>query len=153
MKISRLQIRNFRAFRDADIDISDYTCFVGPNGAGKSTILNALNVLFRDQRDPSNVSTLEKEDFHLKRTGRPIEISATFVDLSEEAKEELSAYVRQDKLIVKAKAEWDPETEQAEVVQYGVREVIEDFARYFKADDAGAYADDLKSIYQDLRSE
>lgn len=153
VRISRLEIRNFRAFEYVDIAIDEYTCFVGPNGAGKSTILNALNVLFRDQRDPTNVNRLEEEDFHLKRTERPIEIKATLVDLSDDARDELSAYIRQDKLIIKAKAEWNPDTEEAEVEQFGVREVIKDFAPYFEAEDSGAYAKDLKAIYKDIQAQ
>lgn len=153
MRISEIRIQNYRAFRDETISFDDYTCFVGPNGAGKSTILNALNVVFRDQSDPSDVNNLVEEDFHLKRTSKPIEITVTFTGLCNEAKEELSAYVRQDKLMIKAKAEWDPSAQLAEVMQYGVRDVIQDFAPYFKADDDGASAEKLKNIYKDIRSE
>jgi predicted ATP-dependent endonuclease of OLD family len=151
MKISQLRIQNFRSFEDETIDFSDNSCFVGPNGSGKSTVLNALNILFRNTQAASNVVTLDEEDFHLRNIKQPIIITATFSDLSEKAKEDLKAYVRQNKLILSARAEWDKETQSAEVQQFGSREVIKDFAKYFRAEKEGAKANELKSIFLEIR--
>ena len=151
MKISQLRIQNFRSFEDETINFNDYCCFVGPNGSGKSTVLNALNILFRNTQAASNVVTLNEEDFHLRITEEPITITATFTDLSDKAKDDLKAYVRQDKLILSAKAVWNQETRTAEVQQFGSREVIKDFAKYFNADKGGAKATELKKIFREIR--
>lgn len=151
MKISQLRIQNFRSFEDETIDFSDYSCFVGPNGAGKSTVLNALNILFRNTNAASNVVTLDEEDFHLRNVKQSITVTATFTDLSEKAKEDLKAYVRQNKLILSAKAEWNKETQTAEVRQFGSREVIKDFAKYFRAEKEGAKANELKNVFREIR--
>ena len=43
MRISRLELRNFRTFRHAVFeDIPDTVLLVGPNGRGKSSILEAV---------------------------------------------------------------------------------------------------------------
>ncbi|WAC07860.1 MAG: AAA family ATPase [Thermodesulfobacteriota bacterium] len=151
MKLSQLRIQNFRSFEDETIDFGDYSCFVGPNGSGKSTVLNALNILFRNTQAASNVVTLVEEDFHLKKVEQPITITATFTDLSEKAKEDLKAYVRQNKLILSARAEWNKETQTAEVQQFGSREIIKDFAKYFRAEKEGTKVSDLKNIFQEIR--
>jgi len=119
MKLFSLQIINFRSFESETIHLTDYNCFVGPNGSGKSTILTALNILFRNLGGSANIASLSEEDFHLKNTNAPVIITATFTDLSPDAKEELKAYVRQNQLTVKAKAVWNPETKTAEMKQYG----------------------------------
>lgn len=49
MKIKRLSIKNFRAYKDeATIDFDDLTAIVGPNDIGKSTILEALEIFFNE---------------------------------------------------------------------------------------------------------
>lgn len=151
MRLSKLRIQNFRSFGDETINFDNYTCFVGPNGSGKSTILNALNILFRNNQSASNPTSLSEEDFHSKNTKKPVVITATFTDLSDQAKEDLKAYFRQEQLIFSAKADWNPDTQAAEVKQYGSRMVMKDFAPYFKADSDGAMAAELKKIFKSIR--
>lgn len=151
MRLRSLRIRNFRSCRDVSVDLDDYTCLVGANGAGKSTVLAALNVLFRQTSSPTPVSSLLEEDFHLRDTSRPIEITATFADLSPDAQTDFKEYFRQGVLIVSAKAEWSPDAKTAIVRQLGVRSVMRAFAHWFKRSDEGARADELKDIYRALR--
>jgi len=153
MRLSFLNIKNFRSFQDETIDLDSYNCFVGPNGAGKSTVLTALNILFRYDEGPSNVTALSKEDFHLENTDEPVEITAIFTDLSDNAKHDLQNYVRQDQLVISAIASWDVDQQSAPVIQKGQRLVMEDFSKYFEADSEGAYAKELKDIYRGLREE
>jgi len=96
MRLARLRISNYRCYNDQEINLGRYSCFVGSNGSGKSTILMALNVFFRKTSAPSDVINLQEEDFHLKNTAKPIEITCIFNDLSDEAKSDLKAYVRQN---------------------------------------------------------
>lgn len=153
MKISSIRIENFRSFKDETIFLDDYNCLIGPNGSGKSTILNALNVFFRQNKDcKTDMSNLGEEDFHHKNTKEPIRITVTFTGLTDAAKSDLADYVRQDKLIVSAVAEYDFARGYAEVKQYGNRLGIDEFREYFKADGDKAKADELKRIYGVIKS-
>lgn len=57
MRIKRLVINNFRAFRYAEIDFDDFNCIIGKNDTGKSTILAALEWFFDQKRE------LSEDDF------------------------------------------------------------------------------------------
>ena len=152
MKMASVRIENFRSFADTTMSLSDYTCLVGPNGAGKSTVLTALNVFFRESENVStDVNRLDIEDFHLKRTENPIRITVTFTDLSEEATEDFSDYVRQGQLVVSAEAIFDEATGNAEVKQYGQRLGMLAFAPYFAALGDNKKVAELKEIYNRLR--
>ena len=152
MKLESIRIQNFRIFKDETIYFDDYNCFVGPNGAGKSTVMNALNIFFRQYKDSkTDLSKLSADDFHHKDTSRPIFITVTFSDLPKEAKESLSDYVRQDKLVVTAKAEYDEGTERAEVKQFGNRLGMTEFKVWFEAEKSKKPAKELQSIFFSLR--
>ena len=148
MKIEKIRIVNFRSYLDQEITLGEYCCLVGSNGAGKSNVFNALNVFFRQYRDSkTDLSKLTEADFHHKNTSEPIEITVTFSELSEEAKESMSDYVRHDRLIVTAKAEYDESTGKAEVKQFGNRLVIEEFRAWFEAEKNKSSVANLKEIY------
>lgn len=152
MKIESLRIENFRAFKDETIDFDDYTSFVGPNGVGKSTVFHALNLFFRQSKDSqTDLLKLSANDFHHSNTSQPIKITVTFSSLSDQAKEHLADYVRQDKLIVTAIANYDSITEKADVKQYGNRLGMEEFRKFFEADKNGAKAPELKEIFKSFR--
>ncbi len=151
MRLAKLRIKNFRCFKEQEVLLDAYSCLVGANGSGKSTILMALNVFFRNTSAPSDVINLQDEDFHMKVTSEPIEITCVFVDLNEDAKNDLKAYVRQNELSVTAKATWDAATSRAEVKQVGIRKVIRAFAPYFEAVERKAKAGELKEVYSSIR--
>lgn len=151
MRLAKLRIRNFRCFKEEEIAFDAYSCLVGANGSGKSTILMALNVFFRNTSAPSDVINLQDEDFHLKDTSKPVEITCVFDDLSDEAKHDLKAYVRHDELAVTAKAVWDSATSKAEVKQVGIRKVMLDFVPYFEAVENKAKVAELKEMFKGLR--
>src|SRR4051812_25423282 len=128
MKLEKVRIENFRSFKDETVHFDGYTCLVGCNGAGKSSILTALNVFFRNAASTAtNVLVLGKEDFHHCDVSAPARITLTFKELSPEAANDLKAYYRHERLTVSAKAEWNESTETADVRQYGVRLVMEQF--------------------------
>lgn len=154
MKIESVRIENFRSFKDETINLDDYNCFVGANGAGKSTVLYALNVFFRQFKDSqTDLTKLSEEDFHHKNTDAPVRITVTFNDLSDKAKEDLSHYVRQEKLIVIAVANFNKSTGAAEVEQHGIRMAFEEFKVFFEKEKEQAKADELKAIYANLKKE
>lgn len=115
MKITSVQIRNFRGYEDATIHFDDHTCLVGPNGAGKSTVLSALNIFFQETSNSTDVATLTEEDFHSGNTTAPVEITVIFGDLSAAAIDALSHYVRHGTLAITARADFDPQTKRAPV--------------------------------------
>jgi hypothetical protein len=153
VKIQTIRLQNFRSYKDQTINLGDYNCFVGANGAGKSAVLTALNVFFRNPDVPTNTTVLQREDFHLKDTTKPIEITVTFSDLSAEAMEDFKEYVRHGQLVVTVRATWDEQRQCAEVKQYGSRLVMKQFAPFFKADSEGAKAPELRTMYESLRKE
>jgi putative ATP-dependent endonuclease of OLD family len=152
MKIETLKIENFRAFKDETIDFDNYTSFVGPNGVGKSTVFHALNLFFRQSKDSqTDLLKLSENDFHHSNTADPIKITVTFSSLSDQAKEDLADYVRQEKLIVTAIAIYDSNSEKADVKQFGNRLGMEEFRKFFEADKNGAKAAELKEIFKGFR--
>ncbi len=151
MKIKSISIKNFRIFDEVTVLFDDYTALVGENGAGKSTVLAALNVFFRESQDSAvDLTSLSEQDFHNKDTTKDIEITVTFYDLNEEAKQDFKSYVRQNQLTITAAASWNQTTSKAEVKQYGERLVMSDFKEYFEAEKSGKLVPDLKSIYEKL---
>ncbi len=62
MKISRVQIRNFRNFLKLDVDLSDSVLILGENQVGKSNFLHALRILF-DPSLPDSKRYLKETDF------------------------------------------------------------------------------------------
>lgn len=154
MRIESVHIKNFRSCADVTINLNNYTCLVGPNGVGKSTVLSALNIFFQERENvATSTSLLTSEDFYKGNVADPIEIVVTFTELSEEAKQELSHYVRQNKLVVMARAVFDPQTGSATVQQFGIRDIFKKFAPFFELNKQGGSADELKSLYANYQSE
>jgi predicted ATP-dependent endonuclease of OLD family len=51
MRIARLQLRNFRAFRELDMTFEPATLLVGANDAGKTTIIEAISTVLATGHD------------------------------------------------------------------------------------------------------
>jgi putative ATP-dependent endonuclease of the OLD family len=152
MRISAIKIENFRAFKNETVEFADYTSLIGPNGAGKSTVLTALRVFFRDTADTvTDLQSLTEEDFNNKNTREDVVITVVFEDLSEEAKTDLQHYYRHGKLVVSAVAHWNPETNRAEVLQYGERLGMQEFVEFFEAEKDRKSASDLVAVYARIR--
>jgi putative ATP-dependent endonuclease of OLD family len=62
MRISRIEIRNFRNFAHLDIELSSNTVIVGENKIGKSNLLHALRLVL-DPSLPDSARQLRDEDF------------------------------------------------------------------------------------------
>ena len=152
MKIESVRIKNLRSFTEVTVPFNDYTCLVGPNGSGKSTILCALNVFFREiEHASTDLSQLDPEDFHLKNTAEPIEITVTFKNLNTDAQQDFSGYYRQGKLIISAVATFNDATGKAEVKQYGQRLAMPDFKEFFRAVGDGKKVAELKALYAEVQ--
>lgn len=51
IKISSIQIKNFRSIRNVLIKATEFNILVGTNDVGKSNVLKALNLFFNGQTD------------------------------------------------------------------------------------------------------
>ena len=153
MKIRSVRIRNFRSFDDETIHFDAHTRLLGPNGAGKSSVLAALNVFYQEHSSATDVTSLSAEDFHNGNTKEPVEITVTFCDLSERAKEELSHYVRHDELIAMVEARFDPATERAPVERYGERMIFKKFAPFFEDDKNKVKVDPLRERFKEITAD
>src|SRR5712692_2196604 len=62
MRLSRIQIQNFRNFRRLDVDLSTHAVIVGENKVGKSNLIYALRLVLDPSLADSN-RYLRDEDF------------------------------------------------------------------------------------------
>jgi len=81
MKISKIQIKNFKSLKDVALnDLGNMVVLIGKNSSGKSNILEALYMFFNDFNliEPSPVGSVTVFDNYLwynVETKRPIEIT------------------------------------------------------------------------------
>ena len=66
MKLSRLQIRNFRGIRRATLIFPDHVVLIGDNNSGKSTVLEAIDLVLGPDR-LSRRSPIDEHDFYIGR--------------------------------------------------------------------------------------
>lgn len=89
MKLTRIQIENFRNFRKIDVAVDGNIVIVGENSVGKSNLLYALRLIF-DPNLPDSARQLGRADFW-DGLGEPLEdekivISAEVRDFEEDLK-------------------------------------------------------------------
>ena len=64
MRITSIDIQNFRSIRQLSVDLGETTVFVGPNNAGKTAILDALRLAMSPRRG-SRSRRFNEYDVHL----------------------------------------------------------------------------------------
>jgi len=62
MRVSRIQIHNFRNFHRLDLPLSGHAVIVGENKIGKSNLMHALRLIL-DASLPDSARQLRDEDF------------------------------------------------------------------------------------------
>ena len=84
MRISRIQIQNFRNFAKLDVSLGTHAVIVGENKVGKSNLLHALRLIL-DPSLPDSARRLREEDFWdgLKRPLGKDDRITIFVDLAD----------------------------------------------------------------------
>lgn len=95
MFLKSLHVKNLRSIHDCQIDIDSLTALVGANGTGKSSFLKALDIFY----STSSIK-IDQDDFYDRNITVPIEITAEFHELSDEAKEKFEAYIEDNHLKV-----------------------------------------------------
>ena len=66
MKLSRLQVRNFRGIKKATLLFPDHVVLIGDNNTGKSTVLEAIDLVLGPAR-LSRRSPIDEHDFYIGR--------------------------------------------------------------------------------------
>lgn len=99
MRLTRLDVTNYRALRDVSIPLSRFGCLIGENNSGKSSFLSALSLFFSGTKLASN---------YFFDDSKPIRIAVTLEDIGDsdlallatEHRERVSTIVRDGRLVV-----------------------------------------------------
>ena len=87
MRITRIEIENFRSIRQLVVDLGDTTVFMGPNNAGKTAILDALRIALT-RRWGQRGTGFSEYDVHLAGdTADPKTSSGVCIELRSEENE------------------------------------------------------------------
>lgn len=99
MRISRVEISNYRCIKTLDLSVEPYSVFVGANGSGKSSVLYALDWFFSggplassDVHSTSVTIPNEVSDEHGNDNTDTVEVTVTFRDLTEQDRVRLERY-------------------------------------------------------------
>ncbi|HBW7819949.1 TPA: ATP-dependent endonuclease [Klebsiella aerogenes] len=107
MKLTRIDIQNFRGITSASINLENFTTLIGSNNIGKSTILKAIKILV-DTTNPTS------DDWPF-RTASDDEMIITghFSDIqeAERYKPAISNLIHDDKLSIRVRTKWDHDNE------------------------------------------
>lgn len=87
MLVRSVGIKNFRSCKDVEVDMDQLTAIVGANGSGKSAVLHALELFYA----PS--PHFEPGDFYAHDTTLDIEITVSFIELSDDERQRFRAYL------------------------------------------------------------
>lgn len=79
MKLTRLDLKNFRGYQEATISFENFSTIVGINDSGKSTIFEALDIFF-------NNTKFDGFDRNIKHPDQNVELIAHFSELPETIK-------------------------------------------------------------------
>jgi len=94
MRIKTLEVVNYRALRDASIDLAPATVLIGENNCGKSAFLRALDLFF------SGSPKVKPKDFSDDNVGENIDITVHFSELTPHEASEFSSNLIDGELIV-----------------------------------------------------
>lgn len=92
MKISHIHIKNYRTFRDFEIDFGDYNVLIGQNNVGKSNLLHAIDAFYTNRATIDDLMKNSSGDF----ISNVFSIAITYDDLTPNEKQELKSYLLDD---------------------------------------------------------
>ncbi len=99
MRISRLEIANFRGTKNATLHFENHTLFIGTNNVGKSTICEALDLVLGPDR-LSKFPPIEEYDFYNakyleddQKTQVSIRLEVVLTGLSDEVKKKAASHI------------------------------------------------------------
>jgi len=116
MKLSKLEIWNFRSIEHVEIDIGELTSIIGENNSGKSSILKAIELFYLESVRPVN-----EEYFFFKDQTKPIEIALTFDRLTDDEKKQkyIKHWICNDAVRIKKVVKFNAETNKYSMQLYG----------------------------------
>ena len=85
MRLTTVEIRNFRCIRDLTVDLDETTVLIGENNSGKTAFLDAIRICLERLRGRGR-GPFDEYDYHLPddestpTNAAPIEIVLSFVD-------------------------------------------------------------------------
>lgn len=91
MKLKKFKIKNFRGYKEKEVEISDFTTLVGQNDVGKSTIFEAMDIFFEN-------SKMQKDDRRIN-SSEDVELIGYFDDLPSSVKLESVSTRLQDEFL------------------------------------------------------
>lgn len=94
MRISKIEVRNYRAIAHGEMLISPVTAILGENNSGKSSFLAAIKLFF------AAAPKIEIDDFHRQNVTEPIEVTLSFSDLTPQEEAEFGSKVANGTLVV-----------------------------------------------------
>lgn len=110
MKISHIQIDNFRAISHLDEKIGPYTTFIGYNGGGKSSILHALRWFFEGFPLGRNDVFSENPGADALEDLPTVKVSVTFNDITEHDRSNFGIYALGEEMTLSREGRVDGES-------------------------------------------
>lgn len=126
MRVTRIEIRNFRSIKHLVVDLGETTVFVGPNNAGKTAILDALRIaltrrwgqrgtgfteydvhLAHDTDDPKTSAGVSIE-IHVKESERDEWPNAVKEDLAHIVQLDLNTEIRS--IVLRTRCAWNEDS-------------------------------------------
>lgn len=89
MRISKVNIKNFRCLQDLELEVGELTVLIGANSTGKSSTLKALGWFFEG-------GDLDPEDICGHRPDAQVSVGVTFHDLTPADRQALGSYAAGD---------------------------------------------------------
>ena len=108
MKITNIQIENYRSIANIDIKINHITALIGQKNAGGRSIMTAINLFFTDQ-------TLKIDDFYEMNKNLEIKITATFIQPEEDNGKLLSPCINKNNVTFQKRCYFENGTIQTEI--------------------------------------
>lgn len=94
MRIGKIEVSNFRALREAELDCTGSTVIIGENNSGKSAFLKALDLFYE------GAPKVKDTDFSDGKIDRPIKIRISFIDLVPSERERFESNLINGELVV-----------------------------------------------------
>jgi putative ATP-dependent endonuclease of OLD family len=94
MRISRIEVENFRALTHCAVNVDALTAIIGMNNAGKSAFLQAIRLFF------DNAPKVDDDDFSKNNTAQAIDITLHFAELTPEERILFSSNLLDSELVV-----------------------------------------------------
>lgn len=145
MKLSKLEIKNFRSIGHVTLDIGDLTSVIGENNAGKSSILRAIELFYEESIRP-----VTEECFFFKDHSKPIEIALTFDSLTDEEQNQkyIKHWICNGSVRIKKEIVCDPESQKYSMALFGWQKKPVD--QHFDLSQFDDYKSNIKTIVSDL---